>query len=62
MDAPNKLKVLRGKRTKEEVATAINVSLSSYVKYERGERVPRDTVKRRIAEYYKVSVGSIFFS
>ncbi len=62
MDAPNKLKVLRGKRTKEEVASAINVSLSSYVKYERGERVPRDTVKRRIAEYYKVSVGSIFFS
>lgn len=52
---------LRGKRTKAEVATAIGVSESSYIKYERGERTPSDDVKIRIAKYYGKTVGSIFF-
>ena len=56
-----KLKELRGKRTKREVASAIGVSESSYVKYERSERNPSDVVKKRIADYYGKTVGSIFF-
>ena len=56
-----KMKKLRGSKTKAEVALAIGVSESSYVKYERGERVPRDVVKRRIADYYGRSVDFIFF-
>ena len=52
---------LRGNRTKAEVATAIGVSESSYIKYERGERTPSDDVKIRIAKYYGKTVGSIFF-
>lgn len=57
-----KLKELRGTRTKEEVANAINVTLSSYAKYEREERIPRDEVKMRIAAYYNTTVQSIFFA
>lgn len=56
------LRELRGNRTKRVVADAIGVSLSSYVKYERDERVPGDRTKVRIAKYFGKSVGSIFFS
>lgn len=56
-----KLVKLRGKKSPEEVAKAIGVSLSSYIKYERGERNPSDSVKRRIADFYGRSVGYIFF-
>ena len=57
-----KLRKLRGKRSKAEVAAAIGVSESAYVKYERDERNPSDIVKQRIADYYGRKVGSIFFS
>lgn len=56
-----RLRKLRGKRTKAEVATAIGVSESSYIKYERGERNPDDDIKMRIAAYFKRTVGHIFF-
>lgn len=56
-----KLVKLRGKKTKKEVAEAIGVSESSYIKYERDERTPSDSVKQRIADYYGRTVGFIFF-
>lgn len=61
MSVGGKLRALRGERPKKEVADAIGVSESSYIKYERDERIPRDAVKERIAKYYRRSVGSIFF-
>lgn len=57
-----KLRRLRGNKSKAEVALAIGVSESAYTKYERGERSPKDSVKIKIADYYKKSVGSIFFA
>ena len=57
-----RLKKLRGNKTKAEVATAIGVSESSYIKYERGERNPNDEVKSKIAKYYGRTVGHIFFA
>lgn len=57
-----RLRSLRGNKSPKEVADAINVSVSSYIKYERDERVPRDEVKTRISKYYKRSVASIFFA
>ena len=57
-----KLRRLRGNKSKAEVALAIGVSESAYTKYERGERNPKDSVKIKIAAYYKKSVGSIFFT
>lgn len=51
---------LRGSRTQAEVAQAIGVTPSAYSMYENGERIPRDEIKKRIAEYYKRTVNTIF--
>ncbi len=53
---------LRGNRTQAEVAQAIGVTPSAYSMYETGERIPRDEIKKRIAEYFKRSVNTIFFA
>ena len=57
-----KMKQLRGKRSTLEVARALGISESAYVKYERGERNPKDDMKRKIASYYKKSVAFLFYS
>lgn len=57
-----RLRTLRGKRTKREVAEAIGVSESSYVKYERDERRPNDATKVKLAKFFGKSVESIFFN
>ena len=57
-----KLVELRGTKSREQVAVDLGISYSALVSYERGERVPRDETKIRIAEYYKVSVADLFFS
>lgn len=53
---------LRGNRTQEEVARANDLSLSAIGMYERGERIPRDEVKIKLAKYYGKSVQDIFFT
>ena len=55
---------LRKKRnlTQSDVASAVDVSPSAYGMYETGDRIPRDEVKVRIAEFFGVSVQSIFFA
>ena len=57
-----KLVKLRGSRTQSEVADALGISKSALAMYETGERIPRDTVKCRIANYYRKSVAYIFFN
>lgn len=52
---------LRGTRSRSEVASAIGITERALASYERGERVPRDEVKQRIATFYKRSVQHIFF-
>ena len=61
-DFGEKLRELRGSRTQAEVAEAIGVSTSAYASYEQGVRVPKDTVKVKLAQYYRKSVAYIFFS
>ena len=56
-----KLVELRGDRSQNEVATAVGVSVSAIAMYESGQRIPRDEIKIRIAEYYGVGVADIFF-
>lgn len=53
---------LRGDRAKQDVANAIGISYSALSMYERGERVPRDDIKLRLAQYYDRSVEEIFFA
>jgi len=55
------LKKLRGSRTQAEVAKALGISISALSMYENGERIPRDEVKKRVAEYYGRTVQHIFF-
>ena len=53
---------LRGTKSQEEVARATGISPSALSMYENGERVPRDEIKIRLAEYYGTSVEEIFFA
>ena len=57
-----KLIELRGTRTQEEVAKDNGLSVSTIGMYERGERIPRDEIKIKLALYYGKSVSEIFFS
>ena len=56
-----KLRELRGDKTQEEIAREVGVTKSSWAMYERNERVPRDEVKIRIANYFHKPVQEIFF-
>ena len=56
-----KLVELRGDKSQVEVATAVGVSVSAIAMYESGQRIPRDEIKIRIADYYKVGVADIFY-
>jgi len=56
-----KLTSLRGDKTQDEVAHAIGISTSALSMYECGERIPRDEIKIKIAEYYNVTVSEIFY-
>ena len=53
---------LRGKRTQREVAAGIGVSSNLYAMYERGERMPKDKDKPKIAEYFGLSIEDLFYS
>ena len=53
---------LRGEKTQEKVAKDNNISVSALSMYEQGNRIPRDEVKIRLAEYYNVSVEKLFFT
>ena len=57
-----KLRKLRGERSQDEMAKELNITKSSLAMYERNERIPRDEVKIRIAEYFGTSVQELFFS
>lgn len=58
------LKELRQKAglSREEVSAALGVGLSALAMYERGERIPRDEIKIRIARFYEKSVDEIFYT
>lgn len=60
--AGQKMRELRGIKSKRIVAEELGISFSSYVKYERDERNPSDKTKRKIAKYFGKSVEAIFFS
>ena len=57
-----RLITLRGRKTQEEVAKALNISVSALSMYECENRIPRDEIKIKIAEYYGKTVGEIFFA
>lgn len=52
---------LRGNIPREDMAEAIGVSVSAISMYENGERIPRDAIKVKIAEFFNKTVQEIFF-
>lgn len=56
-----RLRKLRGTRTLEEVAKALGVTPMAVSLWERGERIPGDDMKMKIADYYKTSILTLFF-
>ena len=62
MSTGAKLRELRGHKSQQEAADDIGITKSALAMYERDERVPRDEVKVRIANYYGVSVMFLFFN
>ena len=57
-----RLRELRGDVSREVAAEALDISVSALAMYERGERIPRDEIKLRIARYYDKSVEEIFYT
>ena len=61
IDIGRRLRTLRGDRTLEVVAGDNNISIAAIGMYERGERIPRDEIKERLAKYYEKTVQEIFY-
>ena len=57
-----RLRELRGDRTQEAVATAVEVSPMAISKYETGQMIPADDVKIKLAAYFNTTVDAIFFT
>ena len=60
----NRLRDIRTERgeTTEKVAKGVGISTSAITMYETGQRIPRDEIKIRLAEYYGLPVERIFFA
>lgn len=54
------LRLMRG-LTQEKIAEDLGITKSSWAMYERGERVPRDEVKVKMAIYFSTSVEELFY-
>lgn len=52
---------LRGKKSQTEVAKAVGISTSTLGMYETERRIPRDSIKIALANYYGTTVQKIFF-
>ncbi|MGI6751117.1 MAG: helix-turn-helix transcriptional regulator [Anaerovoracaceae bacterium] len=57
-----RLTKLRGAKGQAEVAKSVGISTSALSMYECGERIPRDEIKKKLAQYYKVSIEELFFN
>lgn len=59
-----KLKELRlnADLSQAEFSKIINVTPSAIGMYEQDRRVPRDEIKKRISNFYSISVDNIFFT
>ena len=56
------LKELRGDRSMDEVAKELGCTAMAISLWERGERVPSDDMKIKIAAFYGKSITAIFFN
>lgn len=57
-----RLAKLRGNKTQAEVANAVGIAVSTLTMYELEQRVPRDSIKIALANYFGTTVQEIFFA
>ena len=57
-----RLETARAGRPMLEVCQAVGITVSSLCAYEAGQRVPRDSVKRKLSEYYGKPIAQLFFA
>ena len=57
-----RLRDLRGDRTTQDIADELGITASAVGMYERGERVPIDSLKVKLANLYGTTVQDIFFA
>ena len=58
----DRLRLLRGDRTIAEVSKSTGLSQSRIGNYERGVRLPNDSAKSILANFYGVSVQKLFYT
>ena len=61
MDLGTKLKNLRGDKSRDTVAKDLGISSSALGMYENNSRIPRDGIKKKLADYYHVTIQQLFF-
>ena len=57
-----RLRKMRNGRSRKDVAEACGISVSALAMYEAGKRVPKDSIKIRLAKFYNVSIENLFFA
>ena len=57
-----RLATLRGERSQAKVARDIGIAVSTLAMYENEQRVPRDPIKIKLAEYFGSTVQEIFYT
>ncbi len=57
-----RLRKARGEKTIRQVAKDCGISYSALSMYEIGRRMPKDSVKIKLASYYNTSVEALFFA
>lgn len=61
LEIAERLKQARGEVPREIVAQAVGVTVSAISMYENGQRIPRDKIKVKLADYYHTTVQALFF-
>lgn len=57
-----RLRLLRGNMTAEELGQRLGVTQQAISYYENGQRIPRDEIKQEYARLFNVSVEEIFYT
>lgn len=60
MNYGQNLIALRGDRPAQEVAAAVGITIASLLAYETNRRIPRDTVKLALANFYGLALEVLF--
>lgn len=61
LNIAERLKQARGDTPRETVAQAVGITVSAISMYENGQRIPRDEIKVRLADYYHTTVQALFY-